>query len=102
MNDAAHTSQWSLESSFKDEADMLDTLEYAIEEGDERLVAATLGLIAKKRGMTKVAKASGLGREGLYKALSFNGNPEFSTIMKVMTALGLHLKVERADAAVRV
>ena len=65
-------------------------LEAALKEGEPSLVAA-LGDIARARGMTKLARETGLGRESLYKALSQSGNPEFSTIMKVVEALGLRL-----------
>ncbi len=57
------------------------------------LVAAALGDVARAKGMAQIAKAAGLGRESLYKALSPEGNPEFSTVLKVMRALGLKLKV---------
>lgn len=55
------------------------------------LVAAALGDIARAKGMTRVAREAGLGRESLYEALSPAGNPEFATIMKVVSALGLKL-----------
>ena len=57
------------------------------------LVAAALGDVARAKGMAQIAKAAGLGRESLYKALSPEGNPEFATVLKVMRALGLKLKV---------
>jgi probable addiction module antidote protein len=56
-------------------------------------VAAALGDIARAKGMSQIAQAAGLGRESLYKALSPDGNPEFATVLKVMRALGLKLKV---------
>jgi probable addiction module antidote protein len=68
-------------------------LEAVFEDGDPALVAAALGDIARAKGMTKVAQAAGLGRESLYKALSPEGNPEFATVLKVVQALGLKLKV---------
>ena len=49
------------------------------------------GDIARAKGMTQVARDAGLGRESLYKALSPAGNPEFATILKVVSALGLQL-----------
>jgi len=55
-----------------------------------------LDSIARARGMTRLAKETGLSREGLYKALSADGNPEFSTVMKVINALGLRLHAESA------
>jgi probable addiction module antidote protein len=57
------------------------------------LVAAALGDVARAKGMSQIAQAAGLGRESLYKALSREGNPEFATVLKVMRALGLKLKV---------
>ncbi|MEN6373334.1 MAG: addiction module antidote protein [Smithella sp.] len=55
-----------------------------------RIIAA-LGDIARAKGMTQIARKTGLGRESLYKALSVEGNPEFSTVLKVVQALGLQL-----------
>ena len=49
--------------------------------------------LARAKGMSQIAQAAGLGRESLYKALSPDGNPEFATVLKVMRALGLRLKV---------
>ena len=51
-----------------------------------------LGNIARARGMSQLARKTGLTREGLYKALSPGGNPEFGTVMKVIRALGLELR----------
>jgi probable addiction module antidote protein len=72
---------------------MAGYLEAALEDGDPSLVAAVLGDIARAKGMTKIAKKAGLGRESLYKALSRDGNPELVTVLKVVRALGLKLKV---------
>jgi probable addiction module antidote protein len=55
------------------------------------LVAAALGDIARAKGMSQIARETGLGRESLYKALSPDGNPEFSTVLKVVRDLGLRL-----------
>ncbi len=59
--------------------------------GDGSLIRAALEDIARARGMSQLARDTGLTREGLYKALSPAGNPEFSTVMKVIHALGLKL-----------
>jgi probable addiction module antidote protein len=67
-------------------------LEAALEDGDPRIVAAALGDIARAKGMTQVARDTGLGRESLYKALSPDGNPELATLLKVVAALGLQLR----------
>ena len=83
-----------------DVAQYLDTpeemaayLEAAMEEadGDAAFIARALGDIARAKGMTQIARESGLSRESLYKALSGDRSPEFETILKVITALGLKL-----------
>jgi len=55
-------------------------------------ITTALGNIARARGMSQLARKTGLTREGLYKALSPGGNPEFGTVMKVIRALGLELR----------
>lgn len=77
----------------KTDEDCRLALEAAYEEdpGDGSLIAATLGDIAKAKGMTKLAKETGLSRESLYKSLSGKGNPEFATILKVSKALGYNM-----------
>ena len=85
----------------KTDEDMALYLDAIIEEsnGDPRMIAIALGDIARAKGMTQIAKATGLARENLYKALSADGNPEFSTVMKVITALGIKLHAAPAVAA---
>ena len=85
----------------KSEEDMALYLDAVIEEsnGDPRMIAVALGDIAKARGMTQVAKETGLARENLYKALSGDGNPEFATVMKVIAALGIKLHAAPAMPA---
>jgi len=85
------TVPWDPSQHLENEADMAAYLEAALEEGDPALVAAALGDIARAKGMTQLARDTGLGRESLYKALSPSGNPEFATVMKVVAALGLKL-----------
>ncbi|MEX5888493.1 addiction module antidote protein [Providencia hangzhouensis] len=63
-----------------------------LEEGDPSLVLAALGDIAKARNMSQLAKEVGMSREGLYKALSGQGNPTFMTIIKIVNSLGLKLQ----------
>ncbi len=93
------TRLWDPAEHLKTEEDMAEYLEAALEEGDPALVAAALGDIARAKGMTLLARETGLGRESLYKALSASGNPEFATIMKVVAALGLRLHASPATAA---
>lgn len=56
---------------------------------DATFIAKALGNIARARGMTQLSRDTNIGRESLYKALSGEGNPSFSTILKVTKALGL-------------
>ncbi|MBK7001872.1 MAG: putative addiction module antidote protein [Rhodoferax sp.] len=94
-------SRWDSAEMLKTEEDMQLYLQACLDEddGDGRLVRAALGDIARARGMSQLARDTGLAREGLYKALSADGNPEFSTIMKVIKALGLKLNATRAAHA---
>lgn len=59
-------------------------------------IAVALGNIARAKGMTQVAKDAGLSRESLYRALSAEGNPSFTTVLKVARALGVKLHAEAA------
>jgi probable addiction module antidote protein len=83
-----------------DAAEYLDTpeaqaifLSEAMETGDAAFIAHALGIVARARGMASVAREAGLGRESLYKALGEGGNPEFATVLRVIAALGLKLRV---------
>jgi len=91
-------SRWDAADDLKTDEDMSLYFEACFEEdpGDGSLIRAALGDIARARGMTQLAHDTGLTREGLYKALSAEGNPEFTTIMKVIKALGLKLHVDLA------
>ena len=87
------TIPWDSAEHLETQEDIVAYLEAVFEDGDPALVAAALGDVARAKGMSQIAKAAGLGRESLYKALSREGNPKFATVLKVMRALGLKLKV---------
>ncbi len=91
------TKHWDPAEHLKTEEDMATYLEAALEDGDSAVIAAALGDIARAKGMSEIARETGLGRENLYKALSPDGNPEFSTVLKVVRALGLRLHASAAD-----
>ena len=95
--------KWDVVEHLKSDEDIAFYLDACLEEdpGDGSLIRAALGDIARAKGMSQLARDTGLAREGLYKALSPDGNPEFATIMKVIRALGIRLHVIRArtDAA---
>ena len=73
-------------------------LTIVMEENDPSELTAALGTIARARGMAEVARASGLTREALYKALRSNSQPRFDTIARVCTALGVKLVAQVATA----
>ena len=87
------TYRWDMAEHIKTEKDVIAYLDAALEDGDPATISAVLGDIARSKGMAAIAKKSGLGRESLYKALSKGGNPKLDTILKVVHALGLKLKV---------
>ena len=92
------TRLWDPAEHLKTDEDIAAYLDAALEDGDPALVVAVLGDIARARGMTQLARDAGVGRESLYKALSATGNPEFATVMKVLHALGLQLRVQPTQA----
>jgi probable addiction module antidote protein len=86
--------KWDSAEHLKTEEDIARYWEACLEEGgdDPAFITAALNTIARARGMSNLARETGLTREGLYKALSPGGNPEFATVMKVIRALGLSLR----------
>jgi probable addiction module antidote protein len=71
-------------------------LNAAAADGDPRVYLAALRTVAEAQGMAKVAKAAGVPRESLYRALSSGGNPRFSTLQAILKATGLRIAVRRA------
>ena len=88
--------KWDSAEHLKTDEDMVLYLETCLEEAgdDAAFIAKALGTIARAKGMTQLAKDTGLGRESLYKALSGEGNPSFATILKVTSALGIKLHAQ--------
>lgn len=95
---AIKLNKWDVVDHLQSEEEMALYLEACFEEdpGDGSLIRAALGDLARARGMAQLARDTGLTREGLYKALSHDGNPEFSTVVKVIHALGLRLHAAHA------
>lgn len=87
------TREWDAANYLETREDMATYLEAALEDGDSSVITAALGDIARSKGMSEIARQTGLGRESLYKSLSEDGNPEFTTVLKVVDALGLKLHV---------
>jgi len=86
------TKPWDPNEHISSKAEMAAYLEAALEDGDPSVIAGVLGDIARSKGMAQLARDTGLGRESLYKSLSSEGNPEFSTILKGVNALWLKLQ----------
>jgi probable addiction module antidote protein len=71
----------------------------ALETGEASYIAAALGTVARSRGMAQVARAAGVTRAALYKALSLEGDPQLTTLLGVMKALGVKLTAKTDEAA---
>ena len=82
----------------KTEEDIAHYLEAVMEEGgdDPAFIAHALGVVARARNMSQLARDAGMTRQGLYKALSGEGEPSFATVMKIASALGLKLSFQPA------
>jgi probable addiction module antidote protein len=78
------------------EETIAEYLSAVMEKNDLDLLLAAVGDVAKARGMAKIARDAGLGRESLYKAFAPGAKPRFDTVMKVLQALGLKLHAEPA------
>jgi probable addiction module antidote protein len=87
------TIPWRTEDHLETSEDIAAYLEAVFEDGDPELIGHALGAVARSKGMTEIARRTGLGRQSLYKALSPEGRPEFTTVLKVVRALGLKLTV---------
>ena len=87
------TSRFDVAEHLRTPKEMAAYLEACLEEahGDATFIAKALGDIARAKGMSQVARDAGLSRESLYKALSGERSPDFSTILKVVSALGISL-----------
>ena len=90
--------KWDSAEHLKTDEDIALYLDACLEEAgdDPAFIAKALGNIARARGMSQLARDTGLGRESLYKALSGEGNPSFATILKVIHALGVKLHAQTA------
>ncbi|HTO36488.1 MAG TPA: addiction module antidote protein [Flavobacterium sp.] len=89
-----------METSKFDIADYLDSnemiaeyLNAVLEEGSDTEIVTAIGHVAKAIGMTKIAEKTGMSRPSLYKALSEGAKPQFSTIMKVLKAVGGQIQI---------
>ena len=83
--------EFDLAENIQSDEDIAVYLNLVLEEGDPAELAYALGVVARARGMTEIARASGLTREALYRALRPDAKPRFDTISRVCAALGVRL-----------
>jgi len=88
---ALRTTKFNMVDYLESEAGMAEYISEALALDDSAYFQHALGAVARAKGMATIARKSGLGRQSLYKALSESGNPEFSTVVKVLAALGIKI-----------
>ena len=93
------TEKWDPAEDIETKEDVIAYLEAALEENDTEFLFKTLGFIARSKGMAKISKELGLNREGLYTALSGEGNPSFITVARVLDNLGFRLSIQSKKAS---
>ena len=86
-------------ATLRDSRAIAEYMAAAFETGDPRYVSHALGMVARARGMSEIARTSGLSREHLYRSFSENGNPTLKSILAVMDALGVQLSATAVDGA---
>ncbi|MGQ0660968.1 addiction module antidote protein [Sphingosinicella sp.] len=92
------TTQWDITEFLADDAAVAAYLDAVFEAGDPDEMRDALRHVARARGMTELARAAGITRAGLYKALGESGNPSFATMIAIMKALGVKLAAKPAAA----
>ncbi|QUY45128.1 addiction module antidote protein [Acaryochloris marina] len=90
------TTRWDSAAHLKTDEDIQLYLEACVEEAedDPALIIHALGVVARAKNMSQLSRETGLSREGLYKALSVDGNPTFAIVAKVTKALGFKLTIQ--------
>jgi probable addiction module antidote protein len=94
---ALKTTRWDASEFLDNDEAVAAYLNAAFEDGDPNFIAASIGHVAKAKGMSQIARETGLSRESLYRALGDDGNPELSTMTKVMRALGMRIQIAPAS-----
>ena len=88
---ALRTTPWDSVELLDSPESMAAYIEAAFEDGDPSLITHALGVVARLRGMTQLAKDAGLSRDAIYKAFQPDGNPTLQTLTSVMKVLGMKL-----------
>ena len=87
---------WNVNDALKTPEDRAAYIEAAMAENDPEFLTVALGDVAKAEGMSKIARKANVTRENLYRAFSPDGNPTMATVMRVLDALGLTIRVSPA------
>jgi probable addiction module antidote protein len=95
---AVRTRPFDPANYLKSDKDISIYMSEALDTNDPAFIADALGVVARARGMSQIARDTGLSRESLYRSLSAEGNPELSTLLRVVSALGLRLSIKPASA----
>jgi probable addiction module antidote protein len=95
---ALNTTRFDAAEHLADPADHAALIADAFDSGDATYIAHALGIVARARGMSQVARDAGVSREALYKALTAGGDPKLSTLLGVARALGIHLSAQPMPA----
>ena len=89
------TTVWDMAEHINTKEDVIGILEAVLEENDTEILFEVIGDIARSKGMAQIAKELNLARESLYRSLSPDGNPSFTTIVKVLDNLGFQLSIKQ-------
>ncbi len=84
---------WNVEDALKTPEERAAYIEAAIEENDPEFLSIAIGDVARAEGMSKVARKARVGRENLYRAFAPGGNPTMTTVLRVLDALGLTIRI---------
>jgi probable addiction module antidote protein len=95
---AIKTKRFDASEHLDDAESQAEFLSDAFESGNAAYITHALGIVARARGMSQIAREAGVTREALYKALSEDGDPRLSTLLGVTKALGVKLKADLVDA----
>jgi probable addiction module antidote protein len=93
---ALETFPWDTAEFLETPEDIAGYLEAVFEDGDPALITHALGVVARAKGVTQIARKAGVTREALYKALSADGDPRLSTFLGVIKALGMKISTNPA------
>ena len=92
-NNVKRAAKWDSSEFLESSDDIRAYLNAAVEEDDPALLYVALNNVARAKGMSQLARETGISRDGLYKALSADGNPSFATVSRILRVLGLRFDV---------